>query len=98
MADDKDYTKKLFLRLQANGYIIIDDDYLWDGCDTPEIDPEIELTPVSLKKLTQLLADLYSEDRERDDIERFKKLLEEFDESRKIISGLLNSLEAEFSK
>lgn len=97
MAEDKEYTKKLFLRLQTNGYITIDDDYFWDGCDTPQIDPEIELTPVSLLKLTQLISNLYSEDNEIEDIERFEKLLAEINASAAVIEDRLKAIKAEFS-
>ena len=97
MADDKDYSKKLFLRLNSTGHIELDEDYLWDGCDTPEIDPEIDLTPVPLKKLTQLLANLYSDDPEQEDIDRFKNLLSEINESSKIIEQLIQSIEAKLS-
>jgi len=96
MAEDKEYTKKLFLRLQTNGYITIDDDYLWDGCDTPVIDPEIELTPVSLLKLTQLISNLYSEDNEIEDIERFEKLLAEINASAAVIEDRLKAIKAKF--
>lgn len=96
MAEDKKYTKKLFLRLQTNGYIAIDDDYLWDGCDTPEIDPEIELTPVSLLKLTQLLSNLYSDDNEIEDIERFEKLLAEVNASADVIEQRIKAIKAKF--
>jgi len=96
MGEDKKYTKKLFLRLQTNGYIAIDDDYLWDGCDTPEIDPEIELTPVSLLKLTQLISNLYSEDNEVEDIELFEKLLAEMNASTEVIKDRLKAIKAKF--
>jgi hypothetical protein len=96
MAEDKKYTKKLFLRLQTNGYIVIDDDYLWDGCDTPEIDPEIELTPVSLLKLTQLISDLYSDDNEIEDIERFEKLLAEMNASADVIEQRITAIKTKF--
>ena len=96
MADDKKYTKKIFLRLQTNGYIVIDDDYLWDGCDTPEIDPEIKLKPVSLLKLAQLISNLYSDDNEVEDIERFEKLLGDMNASRDVIERRLNEIKAKF--
>lgn len=96
MADDTKYTKKLFLRLRSDGFIEIDDDYFWDGCDTPEIDPEIELTPVALSKLAQLTADLNLCEVEKADIERLKKLLAELKTSSDIINAAINKIEAKF--
>lgn len=96
MTEKKNYTKKIFLRLQTNGYIAIDDDYLWDGCDTPEIDPEIDLTPVSLLKLTQLVSNFYEDDNEFDDIKRFEKLLAEIDSSREVVEQRLKAIKAKF--
>lgn len=96
MADDKEYTKKLFLQLYSNGAIGLAEDYLWDGCDTPEIDPEIELKPVPFKKLTQLLADLYLDHPEKEDIERLQNLLAEINASGDIIEKTIKTIEAKF--
>lgn len=96
MAGETDYTKKLFLRLNSNGCIELDGDYLWDGCDTPEIDPDIDLSPVPLLKLTQLLCGLYSDDNEKADIKRFKKLAAEIDASGDIVRQLIKTIEAKF--
>lgn len=97
MTDEKTYTKKIFLRLQTNGYITIDDDYLWDGCDTPEIDPDIELKPVSLVKLAQLTSNLYADDNEFEDIERLETLLTELNTSREIIEQRLQTVKTKFA-
>ena len=96
MAEDKEYTKKLFLRLQTNGYITIDDDYLWDGCDTPEIDPEIELTPVRLQKLAQILSNLYLDTPEKEDVERLEITLAEINASGVIIEKTIKEIQAKF--
>ena len=96
MTDEKTYTKKIFLRLQINGSITLDRDYLWDGCDTPEIDPEIELTPVPLTKLAQLVANLNLDHPEKNDIERLNKLLTELNASADIIASAIKTIEAKF--
>ncbi len=96
MAESKDYTKKLFLQLQSDGKISLAEDYLWDGCDTPEIDPEIKLAPVSIQKLAQLLSDLYLDHPEKEDVERLKKALAEINASRNIIENALKTIEAKF--
>lgn len=96
MENGNEYTKKLFVRLQTNGYIAIDEDYLWDGCDPPELDPDIELTPVPLSKLVQLVADLNLHDPEKDDIERLKKLLSELNTSTEIIEAAIKTIESKF--
>lgn len=96
MADDIDYTKKLFLRLQSNGDIALDEEYLWDGCDTPDIDPEIVLTPVAFKTLARLLCDLYLDQPEQADIERLTVTLKEVEAGRDILQTTLQTIKAKF--
>ena len=97
MADDTSYTQQLFLRLDASGFIGLDRDYMWDGCDTPEIDPEIDLTPVPLQKLARLLAALYIETAEKDDAAKLKITLSEIRASGVIIEKAIKDIEAKFS-
>jgi len=96
MANDISYTKKLFLRLDSSGFIGLDRDYMWDGCDTPEIDPEIKLTPVPLQKLARLLSNLYLATAEKEDAEVLKKTLHEIKASGVIIEKALKDIEAKF--
>lgn len=96
MTDGKEFTKKLFLELHSNGIITLAKDYLWDGCDTPEIDPEIDLTPVSIKKLTQILSDLYLNQPEKEDINQLKQLLVELNGSADIIASTIQTIKAKF--
>lgn len=96
MAGEKSYTKKLFLRLTSDGQIALDEEYMWDGCDTPEIDPDIELAPVPLQKLTQLLSKLYLAEPEKEDIDRLKKTLSEINACGDILDKAIKTLEAKF--
>lgn len=96
MAKDIDYTKKLFLRLQSNGAIALDTEYMWDGCDTPEIDPEIELAPVPLRKLAQLLSKLYIATAEKEDADTLRVTLSEIRASGDIIENAIKEIEAKF--
>ena len=96
MAQDTKYTKKLFLQLQSNGAISLATEYMWDGCDTPEIDPEIELAPVPLQKLAQLLSNLYLATAEKGDAKVLKKTLHEINASGVIIENAIKEIEARF--
>ena len=96
MADDAPTTKKLFLRLDSSGVIALDTDYMWDGCDTPEIDPEIDLKPVPLQKLAQLLSTLYLDTAEKEDVDRLKITLSEINASGAIIEKAIKEIEAKF--
>lgn len=96
MAQDTKYTKKLFLHLQSDGRIALDTEYMWDGCDTPEIDPEIELTPVPLQKLAELLSKLYLATAEKGDAGILRKTLSEINASGTIIENAIKEIEAKF--
>jgi len=96
MTDSQEFTKKLFLRLNSNGSIELDRDYLWDGCDTPEIDPGIELTPVSILKLTKLLADLYLNEPEQADIARLELLLKQIKASGEVVEKTIKAIKGKF--
>ena len=96
MAGETPTTKKLFLRLDSSGVIALDTDYMWDGCDTPEIDPEIDLKPVPLQKLAQLLSTLYLDTAEKEDVDRLKITLSEINASGAIIEKAIKEIEAKF--
>lgn len=96
MAGETPTTKKLFLRLDSSGVIALDTEYMWDGCDTPEIDPEIELTPVPVRKLTDLLAKLYLDTADKDDSGRLRITLSELKASCDILEKAITEIEAKF--
>ena len=96
MAGETPTTKKLFLRLDSSGVIALDTEYMWDGCDTPEIDPEIDLKPVPLQKLAQLLSTLYLDTAEKEDVDRLKITLAEIKASAAIIEKTIKQIEAKF--
>ena len=89
MPTDKDRINKIYLMLQSNGYIVLDKDHLWDGCDTPELPLSIEMPPVSIRKLVELLRDLNLEWPEKDSAENLKFLLNELKDSATIVEDTI---------
>ena len=94
MPTDPHSMNKIYLLLQSNGYIVLDKDHLWDGCDTPELSPSIEMPPVSIRKLVELLRDRNLEWPEKDETENLKVLLNELKESAGIIEDTIKRIEA----
>lgn len=94
MATDQKSTNKIFLLLQSNGYIVLDKDHLLDGCDTPELDPSIEMSPVSIRKLIEHLRDRKLEWPDKDDAKNLKTLLAELRASTNIIEETIQLLKA----
>ena len=89
MPEDPNSINKIYLLLQSNGYIVLDKDHLWDGCDTPELSPSIEMPPVSIRKLVELLRDRNLEWPEKDEAENLKVLLNELKDSASIIENTI---------
>jgi len=98
MPNDPNSMNKIYLLLQSNGYIVLDKDHLWDGCDTPELPPSIEMPPVSIRKLVELLRDRNLEWPEKDETENLKVLLNELKESAGIIEDTIKTIEAKTKK
>ena len=94
MPTDKDRIDKIYLMLQSNGHIVLDKDHLWDGCDTPELDPSIEMPPVSIRKLTELCRARNLEWPEKEQAEKLKALLMELNDSAKIVEDTIRQIEA----
>ena len=94
MPTDPHSMNKIYLLLQSNGYIVLDKDHLWDGCDTPELPSSIEIPPVSIRKLVELLRDRNLEWPEKDSVENLKVLLNELKESAGIIEETIKTIEA----
>jgi len=93
MPTDKDRIDKIYLMLQSNGHIVLDKDHLWDGCDTPELSPSIEMPPVSIRKLVELLRDRNLEWPEKDEVDNLKVLLNELKDSAGIIEDTIKKIE-----
>ena len=95
---DKPDTKKpinrIFLTLQSNGYLVLDKEYLWDGCDTPELDSSIEMTPASIRKLVELCCSRNLSWIESDTADQLKALLTELKDSSEIIINAIKQIEA----
>ena len=89
MPEDPNSINKIYLMLQSNGYIVLDKDHLWDGCDTPELSPSIEMPPVSIRKLVELLRDRNLEWPEKDSAENLKFLLNELKDSATIVEDTI---------
>ena len=94
MSTDQDPINKIFLLLQSNGCIVLDKEYLWDGCDTPELDPSIELPPISIRKLAELCSARNLDWPERAEAEKLKVLLNELNESAALIEDTIKKIEA----
>lgn len=80
--------------LQSNGYLVLDKDYLWDGCDTPNLDSSIEMTPISITKLTELLRDRNLEWPDKSEAEKLKSLLKALKESAAIVEDTIKQIDA----
>lgn len=96
MSTEQNPINKIFLLLQSNGYLVLDKDHLWDGCDTPELDPSIEMTPVPIRKLVELLRSRNLECCEAEDANRLKILLKEFEACSTILSDTITEIETQF--
>jgi len=92
--DNKKPINKIFLTLQSNGYLVLDKDYLWDGCDTPELDPSIEMTPVSIRKLAELKRSRDLDWFETDTADTLKILRDELKASADIIEATIKEIES----
>lgn len=94
MSTAQDRTNKVFLLLQSNGYLVLDKEHIWDGCDTPEINASIEMPPVSIRKLTELLRDRNLDWPEREQAENLKVLLKELQDCATIIDDTITHIES----
>jgi len=94
MPKEQDPINKIFLLLQTNGYIVLDKDHLWDGCDTPELDPSIEMSPVSIRKLCELVCSRNLEWPETKDADRLNILLDELKASAVIVEDTIQKINA----
>ncbi len=94
MPSGQDNINKIFLLLQNSGELILDKEYLWDGCDTPELDPSIELPPISIRKLAQLVRSRNLDWPELGEAEKLKILLKELRDSADIIEDTIAQIKA----
>ena len=94
MPSGQDNINKIFLLLQNSGELILDKEYLWDGCDTPELDPSIELPPISIPKLAQLVRSRNLDWPELGEAEKLKILLKELRDSADIIEDTIAQIKA----
>ena len=90
--DNKKPINKIFLTLQSNGYLVLDKDYLWDGCDTPELDPSIKMLPVSIRKLAELCRARNLDWPEAEQAENLMTLRDELRASAGIIEDTINKI------
>ncbi len=75
MPDNEKYAKIVYLQLISNGNIDIDRDYQWDGCDTLELDPDVKLKSVSVKKLVERTANLFLSCPDQEGVDALKNLV-----------------------
>jgi hypothetical protein len=80
--------------LQSNGYLVLDKDHFEGGCDTPPIDPSIEMAPISIRQLAEAARARNLDWFEADTPERLKKLLNELNASASIIETAIAEIEA----
>ena len=80
--------------LQSNGYLVLDKEHLWDGCDTPELDISIVMEPVSIVKLAELTRERNLDWHEADTPERLGKLVKALNDSAKIIKDAIAQIES----
>lgn len=97
MTDKSDTRNKIYLMLQSNGYIVLNDDVDCDvnedGCETPLPDPSIDLTPVSIGKLTELVRERFLDNPDENFPEKLKVLLAELQTSVKIVESTITEIE-----
>ena len=84
---------KIFLRLQSDGSFVLDKEYLWDGCDTPELDPTIEMPPITIRKLAELVRSRNLGWPEFGEAEKLKSLLAELKASAEIIEDTIKLIQ-----
>lgn len=96
MPKEQDRVNKIFLLLQSNGHLVLDKEYLWDGCDTPELDPSIDMPPISIRKLAQLVRSRNLDWPELGEAEKLKTLLTELRVSAEIIEDTISKIESQF--
>ena len=94
MPKDQDPINKIFLLLQSNGNLVLDKEYLWDGCDTPELDLTIEMPPISIRKLAELVRSRNVDWPELGEAEKLKILLTELKDSADIIEDTIAQIKA----
>lgn len=94
MSTEQNPINKIFLLLQSNGFIVLDKEYLWDGCDTPELDPSIEMPPISIRQLAKLCSSRNLDWPERDEAKKLKILLKELLDSADIIADTIMRIES----
>lgn len=93
MSTKLDPINKIFLLLQSNGSLVLDREHLWNGCDTPKLDPSIEMPPISVRELCELLRSRNLEWPEQIEAEKLKTLLQELKESQAIIEETIRQIE-----
>jgi len=85
---------KIFLMLQSNGYLVLDRDRLWDGCDTPELDPTIEMSPISIQDLVEAVRDRNLEFMDEAQTDNLKSLHKQLISSANIIDDTVRKIKA----
>ena len=98
MPDDKKYAKIVYLQLISNGNIDIDRDYQWDGCDTPELDPDIKLKSVSVKKLVERTADLFLSCPDQEGVGALKNLVAHLKSSIEVAEKTIAEINTQLAK
>lgn len=92
--EDQKIIHKISLLLQSNGYLVLDKDRLWDGCETPELPPSLEMEPVSIKTLTELVRARNLDWIEAEQAENLKALLDELNASAEIVEDTIAKIRA----
>lgn len=72
----------------------MDKEYLWDGCDTPELDPSIEMPPISIRKLTELVRSRNLDWPELGEAKKLQILLTELKASAEIVEDTIAQIKA----
>lgn len=93
MPSDDTRLNKISLMLQSNGYLVLDKDHLYEGCDTPDLDASIVMEPISIVKLAELTRERNLEWHEADTPERLGQLVKALNDSANIIEDAIAQIE-----
>lgn len=93
MNEQNKQTQTLYLMLQANGYVVLDKDYVDSECDSPPLDPNIKMSPVSVQTLVKFCAQRNLDSPEPEDAERLRGLLRQLKASTKTVKEAIKKIE-----
>ncbi len=94
MVSQADYSQTLYLSLLPSGGITLDKDYCEAGTDTPALDPDIVLAPISMLQLTQIAADTILKLPDQNDPNELENLLASIDKCLEMVKSAIKKRES----